>query len=59
MPKSRLTEPSSAANHAYPPVVAHKSTGGTLNSIPEPVDPVGNASHHLTDNTVALSLCKD
>jgi hypothetical protein len=24
--------------------VAHKSTGGTLQSIPEPVDPVGNPS---------------
>ena len=23
--------------------VVHKSTGGMLNSIPEPVDPVGNA----------------
>jgi hypothetical protein len=25
------------------PSVAHKSTGGVLHSIPEPVDPVGNA----------------
>ncbi|MGO9059787.1 MAG: hypothetical protein ACLQU2_20770, partial [Candidatus Binataceae bacterium] len=35
-------------------VVAHKSTGGILNSFPEPVDPVGNASDRLTNNTVAL-----
>ena len=32
--------------------VVHKSTGGTLHSIPEPVDPVGNAPY-LTFNTVA------
>ena len=34
--------------------VGHKSTGGTLYSIPEPVDPVGNAPS-LTFNTVALA----
>jgi hypothetical protein len=33
--------------------VAHKSTGGMLLSIPEPVDPVGNPPSHLTSNTVA------
>ena len=36
--------------------VAHKSTGGILHSIPEPVDPVGNAPSNLrllTSNTVA------
>jgi hypothetical protein len=54
MRKSGLTKPSSAANSARPPVVAHKSTGGILNSFPEPVDPVGNAPHRLTNNTVAL-----
>ena len=32
--------------------VVHKSTGGTLHSIPEPVDPVGNAPY-LTFDTVA------
>jgi hypothetical protein len=42
------------ANSAGHQVVAHKSTGGTLTSIPQPVDPVGNASPHLTNNTVAL-----
>lgn len=36
--------------------VAHKSTGGILNSFPQPVDPVGNASHRLTNHTVALPL---
>jgi hypothetical protein len=36
--------------------VAHKSTGGILPSIPEPVDPVGNALHNLTSITVARSL---
>jgi hypothetical protein len=38
--------------------VVHKSTGGTFNSIPEPVDPVGNAPstpHH----TVALPLDRE
>ena len=44
------------ANSAGHQVVAHKSTGGTLTSIPQPVDPVGNASPHLTNNTVALPL---
>jgi hypothetical protein len=32
---------------------AHKSTGGTLPSIPTPVDPVGAAPRHLTSDTVA------
>jgi hypothetical protein len=35
--------------------VVHKSTGGILPSIPEPVDAVGNATP-LTSNTVALYL---
>ena len=35
--------------------VAHKSTGGTLQSLPEPVDPVGDAPDYLTFKTVALS----
>jgi len=39
-------------NQTEPRRVAHKSTGGTLHSIPEPVDPVGNAPS-LTFNTVA------
>jgi hypothetical protein len=56
MRKSRLTKPSSVAASARPAVVAHKSTGGILNSFPEPVDPVGNAPHPLTNNTVALPL---
>ena len=34
--------------------VVHKSTGGILPSIPEPVDAVGNAAP-LKSNTVALS----
>jgi hypothetical protein len=34
--------------------VVHKSIGGILPSIPEPVDPVGNAAR-LKSNTVALS----
>jgi len=58
MSNSRLTakppKPLAAAISAGRQVVAHKSTGGTLTSIPEPVDPVGNASHRLTNNTVAL-----
>jgi hypothetical protein len=33
--------------------VAHKSTGGTLQSLPEPVDPVGDAPDYLTFKTVA------
>jgi hypothetical protein len=33
--------------------VVHKSTGGILPSIPEPVDTVGNAAP-LKSNTVAL-----
>ena len=36
--------------------VTHKSTGGILEPIPEPVDPVGNAPDYLTNNTVALFL---
>ena len=35
--------------------VGHKSTGGILPSIPEPVDPVGNAAP-LKSNTVAFRL---
>jgi hypothetical protein len=54
MPNSRMNKRSSAANSARLQVVAHKSTGGMLNSIPQPVDPVGNASDRLTNNTVAL-----
>jgi hypothetical protein len=34
--------------------VVHKSIGGILPSVPEPVDPVGNAAR-LKSNTVALS----
>ncbi len=33
--------------------VAHKSTRGTLQSLPEPVDPVGNAPDYLTFKAVA------
>jgi hypothetical protein len=33
--------------------VAHKSTGGTLQALPEPVDPVGDAPDYLTFKTVA------
>ena len=55
MSNSRLTtKPPAAAISAGHQVVAHKSTGGILNSFPEPVDPVGNASDRLTNNTVAL-----
>ena len=58
MSNSRLTtkppKPPAAAISAGHQVVAHKSTGGFLNSFPEPVDPVGNASDRLTNNTVAL-----
>ena len=36
--------------------VAHKSTGGTLQSLPEPVDPVGDAPDYLTFKTVAPLL---
>jgi hypothetical protein len=35
--------------------VGHKSTGGILLSIPEPVDPVANAAP-LTSNTVARQV---
>ena len=37
--------------------VVHKSTGGILPSVPEPVDAVGNASL-LKSNTVALSAAR-
>ena len=33
--------------------VVHKSMGGTLQSLPEPVDPVGNPADYLTPKTVA------
>ena len=33
--------------------VVHKSTGGTLQSLPEPVDPVGDVPNYLTFKTVA------
>jgi len=56
MPQSRMNKRSSSARSPRLPVVAHKSTGGMLNSIPQPVDPVGNASERLTNNTVALPL---
>jgi hypothetical protein len=36
--------------------VVHKSTAGTLKSIPEAVDLVGNPPQGLTKNTVALPL---
>ncbi len=51
---TRLSKPPAATISPRPQVVAHKSTGGILNSFPEPVDPVGNASHRLTNDTVAL-----
>ena len=58
MSNSRLTtkpsKPPAAAISAGHQVVAHKSTGGMLTSFPQPVDPVGNASDRLTNNTVAL-----
>src|SRR5216684_2166838 len=46
--------------------VVHKSTGGMLNPIPEPVDPVGNApssslntvAHPRAPGALALSLMK-
>lgn len=60
MSNSRLTtkpsKPPAAAISAGHQVVAHKSTGGMLTSFPQPVDPVGNASDRLTNNTVALPL---
>ena len=43
---SGLNNPSNSSR------VVHKSTGGTLHSIPEPVDLVGNAAS-LLSNTVA------
>jgi hypothetical protein len=58
MPNAHLTtthaKHRALANSVGPQVVAHKSTGGIVNSFPEPVDPVGNASHRLTNHTVAL-----
>jgi hypothetical protein len=54
MPKSRMNKRSSLAGSPRLQVVAHKSTGGIPNAIPEPVDPVGNAFDRLTNNTVAL-----
>jgi hypothetical protein len=51
---TKLPKPPAATNAPRPQVVAHKSTGGILNSFPQPVDPVGNALHRLTNNTVAL-----
>jgi hypothetical protein len=33
--------------------VVHESTGGTLASLPKPVDPVGNTPDRLTLQTVA------
>jgi len=63
MSNSRLTTKSrkshALGNSPPPPVVAHKSTGGMLNSFPQPVDPVGNASPSLTNNTVALPICRE
>ena len=53
---TRLSKPPAATISPRPQVVAHKSTGGILNSFPEPVDPVGNASHRLTNDTVALPV---
>jgi hypothetical protein len=53
---TKLPKPPAATNAPRPKVVAHKSTGGILNSFPQPVDPVGNALHRLTNNTVALPL---
>jgi hypothetical protein len=38
--------------------VVHKSIGGILPSVPEPVDPVGNAAR-LKSNTVALTTFID
>jgi hypothetical protein len=62
MSDSRLTtkhrKRPAVANPACHRVVAHKSTGGILNSFPQPVDPVGNASDRLTNNTVALPWSK-
>ncbi len=51
---TRLPKPPATTISPRPQVVAHKSTGGILNSFPEPVDPVGNASQRLTNDTVAL-----
>jgi len=61
MPNAHLTtthaKHRALANSVGPQLVAHKSTGGIVNSFPEPVDPVGNASHRLTNHTVALPAC--
>ena len=54
MPSTEMNKRLPSASSPRPQVVAHKSTGGMLNSIPQPVDPVGNASDRLTNNTVAL-----
>ncbi len=53
---TRLPKPPATTISPRPQVVAHKSTGGILNSFPEPVDPVGNASQRLTNDTVALPM---
>ncbi len=53
---TRLPKPPATTISPRPQVVAHKSTGGILNSFPEPVDPVGNASQRLTNDTVALPI---
>ena len=58
MPNSRLTtkrrKHPAVANSAGHQRAAHNSTGGILNSFPQPVDPVANAPDRLTDDTVAL-----
>jgi hypothetical protein len=36
--------------------VAHKSTGGTLQSIPEPVDPVGNPPQPLPEELTFMTV---
>jgi len=56
---TRLPKPPATTISPRPQVVAHKSTGGILNSFPEPVDPVGNASQRLTNDTVALPICRE
>jgi len=48
---SGLNNPSNSSR------VVHKSTGGTLHSIPEPVDLVGNAAS-LLSNTVAQRIVR-
>src|SRR5271167_802240 len=56
---TRLPKPPATTISPRPQVVAHKSTGGILNSFPEPVDPVGNASQRLTNDTVALPMTEE